>query len=150
MLFDKIWVSIYRDTDVTLFLMGRRHASKRKEQYEAFVASLLHGFVPKQTVYLDVQLRRDVQHWLAPPNPSTKHNTFWSARRQGTAAWFFENEVFTSWKTTGSLLWIHGIRASPPTAGLIPTLTTLSYSWLRQKHTSVCSIRYSIYLHKGH
>jgi hypothetical protein len=98
----------------------------------------------------DVQLRRDIQHWLSPPNPSTNHNTFWSARHQGTAAWLFENEVFIRWKMTGSLLWIHGKRVSPSTAGVLPALTrtTLSYSRIRQKHTSVCSIQYSMYVHK--
>jgi hypothetical protein len=76
------------------------------------------------------------------------HNTFWSARRQGTATWLFENEVFIRWKMTGSLLWIHGKRVSPSTAEVLPALTPLSYSGFRQKHTSVCSIQYSMYVHK--
>ena len=72
----------------------------------------------------DVQSRREFQHWLCPPNPSTNHNTFWSAHHQGTAVWFLESKEFIKWKVTGSLLWIHGKRVSPSIIGVLPALTT--------------------------
>jgi hypothetical protein len=59
---------------------------------------------------LGVQLQRDVQRWLSPPDPSTNHDFVWSARHDGTAAWFLEGDVYKKWKETGSLLWIHGKR----------------------------------------
>ena len=56
------------------------------------------------------QLRQDVQHWLSPPDPSTNQNFVRKARHSGTAAWFFKSNELTEWKSTGSLLWIHGKR----------------------------------------
>jgi hypothetical protein len=66
------------------------------------------------------QLRRDVQHWLSPPDPSTNHNFVRKARHCGTAAWFFKSSLLTEWKTRGSLLWIHGKRMffEPSTSAL--------------------------------
>ena len=57
---------------------------------------------------LGVQLQRDVQHWLSPPDPSTNHDFVWNLHHEGTAAWFLASDVFKKWKTAGSLLWIHG------------------------------------------
>ena len=56
------------------------------------------------------QLRREVQHWLSPPDPSTNQNFVQKARHTGTAEWFFESSALTEWKAKGSLLWIHGKR----------------------------------------
>ena len=97
------------------------------------------------------QLRRDIRHWLSPPNPSTNHNTFLtapSARHRRTAVWFVENNYFVEWKKRGSLLWVHGKRLSLSPAGVLPHLQLLSYSGLRQKHASVCSIHFSTYVFK--
>jgi hypothetical protein len=58
------------------------------------------------------QLRRDIQRWLAPPDPSTNHNIARKAHYQGTAAWFFEGSMFGEWKSSPSLLWVHGKRTS--------------------------------------
>jgi len=57
-------------------------------------------------------LKKDVQHWLSPPDPSTNHNFVSNSRHEGTAAWFFESSALTEWKAKGSLLWIHGKRTS--------------------------------------
>jgi hypothetical protein len=35
------------------------------------------------------------------------------ARQTGSGAWFFNGNVLTQWKETGSLLWIHGKRTFP-------------------------------------
>jgi hypothetical protein len=70
---------------------------------------LLRQTVMSQCVVGD-QLRWEIQHWLSPPDPSTNHNFVWNARHGGTATWFFESNVLTEWKATGSLLWIHGKR----------------------------------------
>ena len=68
--------------------------------------------LPKPTVSLGDQLQKDVQHWLSPPDPSTNQSFISKARHRGTAAWFFESSTLTKWKANGSLLWIHGKRAS--------------------------------------
>ncbi|KAI0285567.1 hypothetical protein BC826DRAFT_1109284 [Russula brevipes] len=54
------------------------------------------------------QLRQDLRRWLSPPDPSTNHNIACGAHHEGTAAWFFRGGLFGEWKSTGSLLWIHG------------------------------------------
>ena len=65
------------------------------------------------------QLRQDLRAWLSPPDPSTNHNIACGARHKGTADWFFEGSIFGEWKSTGSLLWVHGKRTFhllfPPT-----------------------------------
>ncbi|KAH9964749.1 hypothetical protein BJV74DRAFT_302368 [Russula compacta] len=54
------------------------------------------------------QIRRDLQNWLSPPDPSINYNTASDAHHEGTATWFTESTTFTDWKASGSLLWIHG------------------------------------------
>ncbi|KAH9964684.1 hypothetical protein BGW80DRAFT_1447977 [Lactifluus volemus] len=58
------------------------------------------------------QLQKDIRMWLTPPDPSTNHNIARTAHHNGTAAWFIQSETFQKWKTSGSLLWIHGIPGS--------------------------------------
>ena len=62
------------------------------------------------TILTGSQLRQDLRRWLSPPDPSTNHNIACSAHHEGTAAWFFQGSIFREWKTTDSLLWIHGKR----------------------------------------
>src|SRR5258708_21833206 len=56
------------------------------------------------------QLRQELRRWLSPPDPSTNHNIARSAHHEGTATWFFKGNIFKEWKSSGSLLWIHGKR----------------------------------------
>ena len=56
------------------------------------------------------QLRQDLRRWLSPPDTSTNHNIACSAHHEGTATWFFQGNIFKEWKSSGSLLWIHGKR----------------------------------------
>ncbi|KAF8496468.1 hypothetical protein F5888DRAFT_1804158 [Russula emetica] len=48
------------------------------------------------------------RRWLCPPDPSTNYNIAYSAHHEGTATWFFQGNIFKEWKSSGSLLWIHG------------------------------------------
>ncbi|KAH9013202.1 hypothetical protein EDB85DRAFT_2296384 [Lactarius pseudohatsudake] len=54
------------------------------------------------------QLRRDLRNWISPPDPSINYNTACGAHHEGTAAWLTRGEAFNTWKTSGSLLWVHG------------------------------------------
>lgn len=38
------------------------------------------------------------------------HNVTCKAHYKGTAAWFFRDDIFSQWKSSPSLLWIHGKR----------------------------------------
>src|SRR6266566_1665149 len=55
-------------------------------------------------------VRQDLRRWLSPPDPSTNHNVACSAHHEGTATWFFQGNIFKEWKSSGSLLWVHGKR----------------------------------------
>src|SRR6266702_692669 len=57
------------------------------------------------------QLKQLLRAWLSPADPSTNHNIARKAQHKGTAVLFFQDSVFIEWKSTGSLLWIHGKRA---------------------------------------
>src|SRR6266702_3388882 len=57
------------------------------------------------------QLRQDLRKWFSPLDPSTNHNIVCGAYHKRTAEWFFQGAKIKKWKSTGSLLWIHGKRA---------------------------------------
>ncbi|KAF8260076.1 hypothetical protein EI94DRAFT_938712 [Lactarius quietus] len=61
------------------------------------------------------ELRKDLRQWIAPPDPSVNFNTASDAHHEGTAAWCTKGNTLADWKTSGSLLWIHGKRTSPVT-----------------------------------
>ncbi|KAH9077520.1 ankyrin repeat-containing domain protein [Lactarius deliciosus] len=54
------------------------------------------------------QIRQLLRAWLSPVDPSTNHNIARKAQHKGTAVWLFQGNFFIEWKSTGSLLWIHG------------------------------------------
>ena len=62
------------------------------------------------SIFPGSQLRESIHRWLSPPDPSTNHNIACSTHHKKTAPWFFQGSIFQEWKSTGSLLWIHGKR----------------------------------------
>jgi hypothetical protein len=54
--------------------------------------------------------RKGLRKWIAPPDPSVNYNAASGAHHEGTAAWCTEGDTLADWKTSGSLLWIHGKR----------------------------------------
>ncbi|KAH9052800.1 hypothetical protein EDB87DRAFT_1581409 [Lactarius vividus] len=54
------------------------------------------------------QLKQLRRAWLSPVDPSTNHIIAQKAQHKGTTVWFFQASTFIEWKSTGSLLWIHG------------------------------------------
>jgi len=63
-------------------------------------------------VLIGNQLREKLQRWLSPPDPSTNQNIARKVHHEGTATWFFQGGIFEEWKSSPSLLWIHGKRMS--------------------------------------
>ena len=59
------------------------------------------------------QTRQDLRRWLSPPDSSINHNIARKAHYKGTARWFFEGGIFKIWRSSPSLLWIHGKRMLP-------------------------------------
>ena len=85
-------------------------------------------------LFTGAHLRDQMLRWLSPPDPSTNYNIARAARHNGTAQWFFQGDLYSQWKSSGSLLWVRGKRTlllvfsmqRPPT---IPYF----YSWFREK-----------------
>ncbi|KAI0297633.1 hypothetical protein BC826DRAFT_1103332 [Russula brevipes] len=69
------------------------------------------------------QLRQDIRKWLSPPDPSTNHNTARNVQHEVKPTWFFDGGIYQEWKSSPSLLWIHGKRTS-----LLPS-AILCTSW---------------------
>ncbi|KAH9015322.1 ankyrin repeat-containing domain protein [Lactarius pseudohatsudake] len=61
--------------------------------------------------FIGNQIKQLLRAWLSPADPSTNHNIARKAQHKGTAVWFFHGSIFIKWKSTGSLLWIHGKRS---------------------------------------
>jgi hypothetical protein len=83
------------------------------------------------------QLRKDIDKWLSPPDPSTNHKIACDTYNKKTATWFFQGSIFREWKSTASLLWIHGKRAFSLASYRIPSDRILNYSWLWQEYSLV-------------
>jgi hypothetical protein len=84
-------------------------------------------------VVSEKRVREKILKWLSPPDPSTNHNIACSTHHKKTATWFFQGSIFQEWKSTGSLLWIHGKRLSNPLSDLTPSDGAFYCSWLGQK-----------------
>ncbi len=84
------------------------------------------------------QVRESAHKWLSPPDPSTNHNIACATHHKTTATWFFQGSIYKEWKSTGSLLWIHGKRLSRPVFSPTPSDAILSCSWLGKKCYLVC------------
>ncbi|KAI0271929.1 hypothetical protein BGY98DRAFT_1179309, partial [Russula aff. rugulosa BPL654] len=65
--------------------------------------------VTETTANLTESLQQEnLREWLSPPDPSINHNIARKAYHKGTASWFFQGGIFREWKSSPSLLWIHG------------------------------------------
>ncbi|KAH9073566.1 hypothetical protein EDB83DRAFT_82859 [Lactarius deliciosus] len=76
----------------------------------AQVLKIAHNVENKVTQVIDSSQRQELRRWVSPPDPSTNHNIACDASHKQTADWFFEGNKIKEWKSTGSLLWIHGKR----------------------------------------
>jgi hypothetical protein len=85
------------------------------------------------------RIRQDLHSWLSPPDSSTNHNIACNAHHEGTATWFFQGSMFEEWRSTPSLLWIHGKRMLPSLFTAYHLLDLCSYSGLRQECALVSS-----------
>jgi len=75
---------------------------------------------PNLQIFSGSDLRERLRIWLTPPNPSVNHNIACNTRHQGSAQWFFRGSIFSQWKSTGPLLWVHGKRVSVRLLFLVP------------------------------
>src|SRR6266571_6460157 len=83
------------------------------------------------------QLRESLRRWVTPLDPSMNHNIACDIHYGGTSEWFFQGSIFAEWKSTGSLLWIHGKRTFFPLFPNRLLITVCVLSRLRQEHPLV-------------
>jgi len=76
------------------------------------------------------QMRRDLHTWLSPPDSSTNHNISRNAHHEGTATWFFQGGIYKEWRSSPSLLWVHGKRTFRFTPYSVTPLRLVSLSGL--------------------
>jgi hypothetical protein len=62
----------------------------------------------------ETQSWENIHKWLSPPDPSTNHNIAPGTHYKKPAIWFFQERIYQEWKSTSSLLWVSGKRASLP------------------------------------
>ncbi|KAH9046682.1 hypothetical protein EDB84DRAFT_1673970, partial [Lactarius hengduanensis] len=74
----------------------------------AQLLKIAHNVENKITQVIDDRQQQELRRWVSPPDPSTNHNIACDASHKQTAEWFFEGSKIKEWKSTGSLLWIHG------------------------------------------
>jgi hypothetical protein len=72
------------------------------------------------------QFHRDGPKWLSPPDPWKNHNIAREAHHSGTAKWFIQGQAFVEWKSSGSLLWVHGKRLLSTIKLLLMLIVTTS------------------------
>jgi hypothetical protein len=97
---------------------------KRRETF--VISNLATSFSRASLTATGKQIRRDLHNWLSPPDSSTNHNVSRNAHHEGTATWFFQGSIYKEWRSTPSLLWVHGKRTFPSH----PTAQHLSHLYL--------------------
>ena len=110
------------------------------DQVKRLSPNLISADYPGSPILSGNQLRDSVHKWLSPPDPSTNHNIACGTRHKKLASWFFEGSIFQDWKSTGSLLWVHGKRSLHLLSDLTPAHSVLYYSWFWQKRPLVCGL----------
>ena len=84
------------------------------------------------------QLQEKFRHWLSPPDPWTNHNIARESHYRGTSTWFTGGDVMKTWKSTGSLLWVNGLRACLSLSSLLIADDFQRLSRFREDDYFVC------------
>ncbi|KAH9055257.1 hypothetical protein EDB87DRAFT_1813988, partial [Lactarius vividus] len=104
----------------------------------AQLLKIAHNVENKITQVIDSGQQQELRRWVSPPDPSTNHNTACDASHKQTADWFFEGSKVKQWKSTGSLLWIHG----KPGAGKSILCSSIIQDALVMRDAGLASVAY--------
>ncbi|KAF8502060.1 hypothetical protein F5888DRAFT_1904496 [Russula emetica] len=102
---DRVRVVDHRVTEV---IRDGREVKIVVDQVKRLSSNLISADYRDSRILSENQSRDSVHKWLSPPDPSTNHNIACGTRHKKLASWFFEGSIFQEWKSTGSLLWVHG------------------------------------------
>ena len=107
------------------------------DQMKRLSSNVISADYRTSPIILGNQLRENIHRWLSPSDPSTNHNSACSIHHKKPASWFSQGTIFQEWKSTGSLLWVHGKRLPRPHSKLTSSNIVLYYSWLGEEHSLV-------------
>ena len=91
---------------------SKLQATRMKRSVRFLVSPPVSGSSQGSIILIGNQLREKLQRWLSPSDPSINQNIARKVHHEGTSTWFFQGGIFEEWKSTPSLLWIHGKRMS--------------------------------------
>ena len=91
-----------------------------------------------QLKLLGDQLQEKFKRWLSPPDPWTNYNIAHDIRHRDTSMWFIQSDVMKKWKSTGSLLWVNGLRACLCFSSLLIADSFQRLSRFREDDNFVC------------
>jgi hypothetical protein len=97
-------------TDVDQVKVATQQTAADVDQVKRLSSSFICVYYRVSSIFSGTQLRESIYRWLSPPDPSTNHNIACATHHKKTASWFFQGSIFQDWKSTGSLLWVHGKR----------------------------------------
>ena len=97
-------------TDIDQVRVATQQTAADVDQVKRLSSNLIGAHYQDLYILLGNQLLESIHRWLSPPDPSTNHNIACGTHHKKTASWFFQGNIFQEWKSTGSLLWIHGKR----------------------------------------
>jgi hypothetical protein len=101
-------------TDVDQVKVATQQTATDVDQVKRLSSSFISAQYRVSPILSGTQLRESIHTWLSPPDPSTNHNIACVTHHKKTASWFFQGSIFREWKSTGSLLWLHGKRLPLP------------------------------------
>ncbi|KAH9975095.1 hypothetical protein BGW80DRAFT_1251273 [Lactifluus volemus] len=99
--FKKFVKKVFRDNKIETVLQKMDQLIKEESSMAATLA--MQGVLAINT---KAEIN-DMLAWLSAPDPSTNHVTAREHCHDGTTTWFVQG-VFEEWRSTGSLLWVHG------------------------------------------
>jgi hypothetical protein len=120
-------------TDVDEVKLVVQQTAANVDQVKRLSSNFISGHHGGLHILSENQSRETIHKWLSPPDPSTNHNIACGTHHKKTASWFFQGSIFQEWKSTGSLLWIHGKRSPRRLSNLTPSNIILCCSWFGQK-----------------
>ena len=110
------------------------------DQLKRMSSNLISARYRDLSILLGNQLLESIRRWLSPPDPSTNHDIACDTHHKKTASWFFQGNIFQEWKSTGSLLWVHGKRLPRSLSNLTLSNIVSFYSWLGQERFLVRTV----------
>ena len=100
-------------------------------------SNVISAYYRALPIFSGNQLCESIIRWLSPPDPSTNHNIACDTRHKKPASWFSQGTIFQEWKSTSSLLWVHGKRLPRPLLNLASSDIIFYNSWFGQEHSLV-------------